>query len=118
VPVATGQTDAGVDPSTGIASQTVCNPVTNAGCSGSDICAIDNSFMFYYCQPGGSPNTAACGDCTNSGPCAAGSGCYFIDQDAGVAQCFPQCCTNDDCGANGACALLSPDGGLGVCVPM
>src|SRR5215475_9258691 len=42
VPVSdAGELDAGLDDA-GNASITTCNPVTNAGCTGADVCALDD----------------------------------------------------------------------------
>jgi hypothetical protein len=110
--------DAGVNEA-GVASETTCNPVTNEGCTGTDVCGPDNGYSF-YCQPAGSPvGVAICGDCTAVGAtCAAGG--YCAGSAAGPdSTCVQMCCTDADCGG-GRCdsAFLQPPlgSGVGVCV--
>jgi hypothetical protein len=109
--------DAGVDDA-GYAASTTCNPITNAGCTGTDVCGPDRGASF-YCQPAGTtPGVAACGDCTaNGATCAIGGYC---GQGAGTSlTCFRMCCTDADCGS-GKCnaAFFSPPFGdnVGVCL--
>jgi hypothetical protein len=67
--------DAGLDDA-GFAATTTCNPITNEGCIGTDVCGPDQGSNF-YCQPAGStPNVAVCQDCTALGTtCAIGGFC-------------------------------------------
>jgi hypothetical protein len=110
--------DAGLNEA-GVAMATTCNPVTNEGCTGTDVCGPDNGDSF-YCQPAGSmPGVAVCGDCTAAGAtCAAGAYCAGIPPGPGYT-CVQMCCTDADCGG-GRCdaAFLQPPLGssVGVCV--
>ena len=110
--------DAGLDEA-GNASMTTCNPITNEGCLGTDVCGPDNGSSF-YCQPAGSmAGVVVCGDCTATGAtCAAGG--YCAGSSAGEdLSCLQMCCTDADCGT-GTCdpAFLQPPlgSGVGVCV--
>lgn len=113
--------DAGVDEG-GNASVTTCNPITNEGCTGTDVCGPDNGAHF-YCHPAGSmPNVTACGDCTSPhATCAIGGYCQPGASGA-TNTCFPMCCTDADCGtASGATCnaryFLPPLGSnVGVCL--
>jgi len=107
--------------SSGSMSSASCNPVTNAGCSGSDVCGPDATGTTYTCQPQGSPaNLAACDDCSDpASTCGAGGICIALDESGSVAICVEMCCTDADCGL-GRCSTTGilpalPDG-VGVCV--
>jgi len=114
-----GEADAGVDDA-GNASLTNCDPVTNAGCTGTDVCGIDGSGNYYFCQGPGSPgNVAICGDCTaQNATCGAGGLCFSFD--GTNYACTQMCCSNADCGAGGSCnnmLLGTPlPNGVGLCV--
>ena len=115
------EVDAGVNDA-GDPSITNCDPVTNAGCTGTDVCLPDfNSAtnMNYFCQAGGSP-AAVCGDCTNAN-CGPGALCVGLNQAQTVAVCVQMCCTDADCGS-GKCnmaALGSPlPSNVGTCTTM
>ena len=99
-----GEQDAGLDDA-GNASLTVCNPVTNAGCTGSDVCGPDFSSHHYYCQPSGTPsNVAICGDCTaQAATCGAGGLCFSFDGKSYA--CAQMCCTDADCGTGAKCDM-------------
>jgi hypothetical protein len=99
--------DAGLNEA-GNASATICNPITNSGCTGTDVCGPDNSGSFWVCTPGGSPDVALCGDCSSqTAVCAAGNICIGYqapDGGAGPTECVHYCCTDADCGgASGSC---------------
>ena len=113
-----GEVDAGVDDG-GVASITTCNPVTNAGCTGTDWCGPDATNSNFFCQPAGTPaGILACGDCTElAATCGGGGLCVGFTAD--TYTCINMCCTDADCGA-GKCdttvltnALPS---GVGLCV--
>jgi hypothetical protein len=112
--------DAGLDDA-GNASRTTCNPVTNDGCTGNDVCGVDNSGDFYVCTTPGSPaGLAACADCASqTATCGAGALCVGISTTS--AFCAQMCCTNADCGS-GTCdeAALVPalPKGVGICTDM
>ena len=113
-----GELDAGVDDA-GIASITTCNPVTNTGCTGTDLCQADYDFTNYYCQQPGSPaNVPICASCTGNATCAPGGLCVGTNN-ANVV-CAPMCCDDGDCGASGRCDKTSirMPAGVGFCVPM
>jgi hypothetical protein len=115
--------DAGLDDA-GNASITACNPLTNAGCTGSDVCFPDNSGSFWVCvSTAGATISALCADCSaQTAVCKAGNVCVNYANDAGVAflsECVRYCCADADCGSGvptGACntALGLPDG-VGIC---
>jgi hypothetical protein len=113
-----GELDAGFDDA-GNASMNICNPITNAGCTGTDWCGTDNNSMFWVCGTAGTPaNVALCGDCTaQAATCAPGELC--ITQDGTNFSCAQLCCTNADC-APGKCATNVVQGGLpnnvGLCI--
>jgi len=119
-----GEIDAGLNDA-GDPSVTNCNPVTNAGCTGTDTCGpdfADDTNMNYFCQPSGSPaGIAACGDCSaDTATCGAGGLCVQVSNTAFF--CAQLCCTNADCGASGKCdtqQFQTPlPSGVGICVPM
>jgi hypothetical protein len=113
--------DAGIDDA-GNASVTNCDPVTNAGCAGTDVCGPDANNMHYFCQPAGSPgNVAICGDCSSDqATCGAGGLCVGVSQTQ--FYCVQMCCTNADCGSTGKCDIMGLQNplpsGVGICVPM
>jgi hypothetical protein len=114
VVIAAGQTDAGFDDG-GIASQTVCNPFTNAGCADGGVCVPDLSGLNYYCQPADpSALLPLCGDCTN-GYCQGGLLCVNLDTNGDAWQCAQPCCADSDCGPSGLCSPYN--GSVGFCVP-
>jgi hypothetical protein len=101
---------------------TGCNPVTNEGCTGMDVCGPDSTNTTYLCQPAGSvPNVAPCGDCSEDDTsCGVGGVCIAFDPSGADAMCVQMCCTDADCGAGGQCNTSAiepalPDG-VGVCV--
>ena len=96
-----------------------CNPLTNAGCAGADVCGPDGTGTTYVCQPEGSPaNLAACGDCSDpSATCGVGGVCVTLD--TGNSICVEMCCTDADCGAgqcNTSAIIPSLPDAVGVCV--
>jgi hypothetical protein len=145
VPGDAGEIDAGIDDA-GDPSITNCNPVTNAGCTGTDVCGPDfnsSTNMNYFCQPAQSMgNVPVCGNCTSlSASCGAGGICLVLDQvgscsadtdcpasefcdsQSGTcadAFCAQMCCTDADCGSTGKCdtADLGLPSNVGFCVPM
>ena len=115
-----GELDAGLNDA-GLASITNCNPLTNAGCTGTDVCNPDQGSNFVCMQAGSPAGLAVCGDCTaQNATCGVGGICLAVDQAMTQYECVQMCCTNADCG-NGTCntTLLSPALGdsVGVCVP-
>jgi hypothetical protein len=100
--------DAGVD-NMGNASRTTCNPITNEGCTGTDLCQPDNSGMFYDCQPAGTPSKVAfCGDCTApQATCVPGAFCVG-NVGGTIFTCTAFCCTNADCGGTNGDAGTGP----------
>jgi hypothetical protein len=102
-----------------------CNPVTNAGCTGSDACDTNldnggNVIGFVCFSPTGAAFTDAlcnmCDDSTDALSCPAGQTCFGF--------CARYCCTDADCGS-GHCAAkdtsnmplfgtVAPN--LGVCI--
>ena len=108
--------DAGVNEA-GVAAETTCNPVTNEGCTGTDVCGPDNGYSF-YCQPAGSPaGVAVCGDCTATGAtCAAGAYCGPAKTCvAGGMGISGAACTSDaDCASGLRCDL---EGFSAECLP-
>jgi hypothetical protein len=121
----TTELDAGLDNSVN-ASQTTCNPITNAGCTGTDLCSTDNSGNFWVCyQTGGGTFVQTCGDCTAStAVCGVDNICISYVDDAGdnwLNECVRYCCTDADCGDAGAgscnTAVLDPPlpNGVGIC---
>jgi hypothetical protein len=120
VPDASAELDAGLDDA-GNATRTTCNPVTNEGCLGTDVCGLDTSGNFYACFPAGSPaGVAACGSCTApASTCGAGATCIGVSTTTFL--CAQMCCTSADCG-QGTCntTVLMPalPSGVGVCTPM
>lgn len=112
-----GEADAGVDDA-GNASTTTCNPITNAGCTGTDVCMADFDFTNYYCQPAGTPaNIPLCASCTGFATCAPGGLCVGTDE-ANVT-CAPMCCDDADCAPSGTCDKTSipMPAGVGYCRP-
>ena len=114
-----GELDAGVDDA-GNALFTTCNPVTNAGCTGTDVCQPDLGNTNYVCQPAWSTaNVPVCGACKGFTSCAPGGLCAGTD--ANHVYCAQMCCTNADCGS-GKCEMtqgnLKLPSGVGVCTPM
>jgi hypothetical protein len=112
-----GELDAGVD-SVGNASITTCNPFTNAGCTGTDICREDSSLKHFYCMPGGSSATVpVCGACTGTAGCEHGELC--AGSGPGHVWCGAMCCTDADCGPSGKCTttVVPTPAGVGVCAP-
>jgi hypothetical protein len=115
-----GEGDAGVDDA-GNASLTTCDPVTNAGCTGTDICVPDSSLKHYVCKPAGSPgNIPVCGDCTVvTATCGAGLFCVSPSAASPKFYCAQFCCTNADCGDGGTCdttAVTTPlPDAVGIC---
>ena len=121
-----GEIDAGIDMN-GDPSITNCNPVTNAGCTGTDVCGPDvhsATNMNYFCQPAGSPaGLAPCADCSGqTATCGGGGICIGVNSAGTEFFCAQMCCTDADCGASGSCSTstLSPalPSGVGVCIPM
>ena len=117
-----GELDAGVDDS-GDPSVTTCNPVTNAGCTGTDVCGPDlgnTGDTNYFCQPGDS-TAAICADCTQVN-CGKGTLCVALDNAETMAVCAPMCCTDADCGSAARCnmgALMTPlPSSVGLCTSM
>jgi hypothetical protein len=114
-----GELDAGVDDA-GVAAITNCNPLTNAGCTGTDVCGPDQGSNF-VCMPAGNPSmVSVCGDCTAlSATCGVGGICLAVDPAMTHYECAQMCCTNADCGS-GTCntTLRMPalGDGVGVCV--
>ncbi len=112
-----GEGDAGVD-TMGNATITTCNPLTNAGCIGTDVCGADTDGTNYYCLPAGAPSAVPlCGDCSApDATCGPGLICAYVS--ATTARCAALCCTNADCGA-GTCdpqAIMPPlPSGVGLC---
>src|SRR5262249_53980736 len=117
-----GELDAGVNDA-GNASATVCNPITNAGCTGTDVCDSDNSGKYWICYQGATPSVGPCGNCrTNARLCKGGNTCIdFTDPDGGVlfTECVKYCCTDADCGgASGTCnkkVTPPPPNNVGIC---
>jgi hypothetical protein len=98
----------------GHVTTTTCNPITNEGCTGTDVCGVDDDGQNYFCQPAGSPAAVACGgDCSNTASCGVGGLCVqFSNGDS----CVQMCCSNADCGS-GMCVMtgfLETDLGYGV----
>jgi hypothetical protein len=120
MPDASAELDAGLD-DPGNANRTTCNPVTNEGCLGTDVCGLDNSGNFYVCFPAGSPaGVAACDSCTApASTCGAGTTCVGVSMTSYL--CARMCCTNADCG-QGTCSTMavmpSLPSGVGVCTSM
>jgi hypothetical protein len=111
--------DAGVEPDAG-ATATTCNPITNDGCTGTEVCNPDNSGMFYVCESAGSPADVACGaaGATMTSTCAVGG--LLVQLQSGQFVCVQMCCTAADCGGSPSqCdtgALMTPlPSGVGVC---
>jgi len=107
----------------------VCNPVTNAGCSGGDACqpTVNGGLTGFACFPG--PNTVAdCSSCDPSGQtppfCAPGSLCQPTDDLGTVWECARYCCDDADCSVLGHCSTVGSDGPrftpvsatLGICL--
>jgi hypothetical protein len=98
-----------------------CNPVTNAGCTGMNVCGPDTSGS-YSCQAEGSPaNVPVCGDCSDPDTsCGVGGVCIALDSSGSEAICVQMCCTDADCGPSGQCdtgaVIPSLPDGVGVCV--
>lgn len=117
-----GETDAGVYDG-GYAVRNVCNPITNAGCTGGTFCYPDYSGEYYFCQQpltGGPSGVAVCGDCTaETATCAGGNLCLPVDTNELAWQCAHMCCTDADCGTGNTCSQLSPSlgGDVGYCTP-
>jgi hypothetical protein len=117
-----GEADAGFDDA-GNASATICNPVTNAGCTGTDVCDTDNSGKHWVCYLAGTNIVATCGDCgASNAVCKGGNTCInFTTADGGViaTSCSKYCCTDADCGgtANTCSKGLSPPppNNVGIC---
>jgi hypothetical protein len=109
----------------GNASRTTCNPLTNSGCTGTDICIPDNSGNYWVCIPiTGATIVQTCNDCSgNTALCAKDNICIQYQNDAGVidlTECVKYCCTDADCGGtSGSCnkQALSPPlaNGVGIC---
>jgi hypothetical protein len=121
VPGDAGELDAGIDDA-GHASVTNCNPITNAGCTGTDVCGPDvhdPGDMNYFCQPAGNPGAvAACGDCTSvTATCGAGGLCVGVNLCSTEFFCARMCCTDADCGA-GRCDTTDYQlpSNVGLCV--
>ncbi len=106
----------------------VCNPVTNANCSGGDACGptVNGGLTGFACFPGPTA-IKACGDCDLClpAPCAPGFICLPTNADDTTAQCARYCCSDADCGALGLCSVNNSNGvplfgavstTLGVCV--
>jgi hypothetical protein len=118
----TTELDAGFD-NMGNASQTICNPVTNAGCTGTDNCDLDNSGTYWVCYAAGTPVVPTCGDCSGqSATCAPGNTCilYPVTPIVAVAECVHYCCTDADCGGTpGSCNMAAttppPPNNVGIC---
>jgi hypothetical protein len=112
-----GELDAGLDDA-GNAAMTTCNPITNAGCTGADVCTLDSAGMYFVCASAGAPNVAACGACgPASMSCKAGELCFVTDPGSMMANCAQLCCTDADCGT-GRCesATFGLPSGVGLCV--
>ena len=114
-----GELDAGLDDA-GIAAITNCNPLTNAGCTGTDVCNPDQGSNFVCMPAGTTANVVVCGDCAAaSSTCAVGAVCLKAGPTTQY-QCAQMCCTSADCGG-GTCVttLRTPalGDGVGVCVP-
>jgi hypothetical protein len=120
----TGLPDAGVDAEAdgglddaGNATASNCDPVTNAGCTGTDVCGVDTSGMFYDCFPLQGTATAVCGDCTQT-ECGPGTICIAFNQEQTIAWCAEMCCANSDCGS-GTCDTMALNpalpSGVGIC---
>ncbi len=115
-----GEADGGLDDA-GNASLTTCDPVTNAGCTGTNICVPDSSLKHYVCTPPGSPgNIPICGDCTAvTATCGAGLFCVSPGAASPKFYCAQFCCTNADCGDGGTCdtsAFTTPlPDAVGIC---
>jgi hypothetical protein len=119
--------DAGFDDA-GHASRTVCNPLTNEGCTGTDICGVDNSGEYWVCLPTAGfliVNTDDdCGQICNSSDtcytavCAADNICVpDVTTTNGTGNvCLKLCCTDDDCGGvkDESCSPVSGDDGIAV----
>lgn len=91
-----------------ISATTMCNPVTNAGCTTAGY-ACDVSETGYTCY--GPPNTRTlCQTCSAAeGYCEPGHRCVG-------GKCGQYCCDDADCGATGHCDTTLAEGGIGVCV--
>jgi hypothetical protein len=114
--------DAGLDDG-GAASITTCNPVTNAGCTGADVCNPDlPNNKHYICQGGGSPaGITLCGDCTaDTATCGPDLLCVG-DSGGNTYTCVQMCCTDADCGT-GKCSTMELQdalpSGVGLCITM
>jgi hypothetical protein len=105
------EADAGLDPA-GVASITVCDPVSNLGCVGTDVCVPDAAGANYYCARGGDNPVPACGACDLIAQCGPGLLCFPVE-----ATCLRMCCTDADCGAGHCVTSITPlPDGVGVCV--
>lgn len=101
-----------------IAGDMLCNPVTNAGCTGGTSCDTTDTGADCLEPPVNQPLCAPCG---TEGLCAPGMFCVN-------ATCTRYCCTNDDCGPSGECKTTLSDGAtfvfegvaetLGYCVAL
>ena len=87
-----GELEAGLDDA-GHALVTVCNPVTNAGCTGTDVCGPDDNFANFVCLSTGAAPAPLCTECTFF-TCGPGLFCA-----PNGSTCVQMCCTDDDCGA-------------------
>jgi hypothetical protein len=99
----------------GVAAVTTCNPVTNMGCTGTDVCVPDADDADYYCAPGPASPAPLCAACPNGDECGPGNVC--VPSAAGPI-CMQWCCDDSDCGP-GVCDMSiagSFGGDLGVCV--
>jgi hypothetical protein len=106
-----GESDAGLDEA-GVASITTCDPVSNIGCTGDDVCVPDADFGHYYCAPGSANPVPVCGVCDAVTPCGPGSFCLVAS-----TICLQTCCSDYDCG-EGHCddSIVSLPDGVGLCV--
>jgi hypothetical protein len=103
-----GEADGGLD-SMGNGSITICDPITNAGCTGTDVCGLDTSGKYWDCFEGGNPPIPLCGNCSASTAiCADGTFCVgFGAMGSPDAWCAQLCCSNADCGTGGTCDMMA-----------
>ena len=85
----------------------LCEDGTDAECPPGFTCRSDAR-----CYGPDAPGFTAYTACREDAECAAGEGCYKID-DAAWGQCSPSCTTSADCPDGGACEVF---GGGGRCV--
>jgi hypothetical protein len=107
-----------VSPSLGGAAAPPCNPITNEGCSGTDVCIPTTDNTTYRCWSG--ITGSVCEGCDFF--CGKGNVCVRWSMADPTGVCTSMCCTDADCGGGAStCSKTAYEGmslpfGVGLCV--